>query len=646
MAIQPSARIYIQVRETGEVIDVERYVSVTTVSQLDGTATAGIKIVNKADRWYTFRSRAEKKQTDLAQFLKEAYNKNRIVDLNRKVVELQKQARSLSNASQREKKLLEIYSMEQALLFAMGYRVWIDLRGRKDLIDLQEPNARRMAQLPDRWYSAFTGIVSNLEETMKVGKDQSITLQCKDMRRFFETTKISTDLGFKPVIRTIADAQTSLSAYANSFSQFTDGANIVRFSTDLVNRTFHTDSASIYKEDRFWILPENLQMQGQDSSAYAQTVKREYLGYSNRRPLKGFSDSYSETTATLLVPIPDLLSSGLQLSKAKKSDLMKYIKKGDVDKDTEYRISKFGTDVMIGIESDQAKMNPYQQVIKGGFNWETTRVDANVILKAVAGLTGYNIYFDTKGNLVYQKCRYDDFPGVDGDYDDEKQSVGLPFIDEKGEYDASLQSKYGMKYHGRNYLIGDESLMGWTIRQSEDGLVTNVVSQPSWDLTGGVDEGLNSFLMGVAVASPQVLGFAGTRIYQTPAIISKGFSKELPQFFADGILRRMNSNFENCSVELAVRPDLQVARTMYLMERRRLYYITKIQNVLVWGRDHKTVVEGAYGHHPLDPIGDPWRIAMINGTSKTVAETIANANSLREALEAKSERYKMLTRAD
>lgn len=626
MAVQPSARIYIQVRETGQIIDLDRFVSVNTTINIDGISTATVRLTNKADRWYTFSSKADKLQTDISQYLKQCYDTKRINDINRKIAELLSEARRERDPSKREQKLLQVYSMEQILFYGAGYRIWIDFRGRKDLVDFQQPNPKKFNDLPDRWYAGFTGIISSIEETVKVGKEQSITLYCKDMRRFFDTTKVVTNAGFKPIIKTIADARASLNPLQSIFAGFADGAFILSYIADIVNLTFHEESGNgFYPHQRFWKLPSvigSAEVLG-TSTAFSSIVNRAYLGFSARRNLKGFANSSVETSLNAFDRIPDLVTGAL-LKKANKGDLMKFISKLDADKDAadvndsidSYQLSRYDVDKMIGVSTDKVRLNPYQQMIVGNFNFESTRVSANEVLKQVSSVTGYPIYFDAKGNLIYQKIRFDDFPAVDGDYDDPVQSQGLPFMDEEGRHDKNKIKEFGLKFHGRNYLIGDESLLGWTYRQSEDQLVTHVVVPAATDFIK-LEDLANSFFSGVGLADPNIMRFAGTRILQVQAQLQKTFSRDLPQAVADGLVRKINAGFDTCSIELNSRPDLQIARTMYMIERRKLYYITKIQNNILWGRSFTTVVEGMYGHHPLQPIVDPWRQVMFGSPQST-----------------------------
>ena len=225
----------------------------------------------------------------------------------------------------------------------------------------------------------------------------------------------------------------------------------------------------------------------------------------------------------------------------------------------------------------------------------------------------------------YQK-RYDDFPATDGDYEDPQASQGHAFVDEERDYKDAIGASSsdigpeglggsggsvnpGLLYHGRNYIVGDESLDGWSRTIDESNVVSYLQVPNSYDLFN-LDQYVNSLLSG-NVSDPQMARRFGTRFEVLPATTASGNSKVL-QAVASGMLKRINSGFDSIQLNYHARPDLQMGRTTYLAERRRLYYITHINHRLVWGDSFDTTVYGEYGHHALEPIVDPWR-AVING---------------------------------
>lgn len=659
MSQLPSARIYIQVQETREVIFCDTFTTIDTNLKLDGASTATVQLINKADRWFTFASRAVKKQTDLSQFLLDAYNAKRFVEINQKRQALLDQARKQSGNLQQQT-LLEIYSMDQIVMMNLAYRIWIDFRGRKDLVDLQQQDSRKYRNLPDRWYAGFTGVITAVEDYNEPGKMQQLTISCRDMKRFFDTTMLVTQQGFNPVLTLDTDVVSYLKQYqANALAGFVDGAAIINFAADLINKTFHTSAGDgFYPFNQFWQLPAVDQIATPNAqNPNIEIVKPTYLGITHRRAPTGFSNAL--LSSDRYAPTFDMIQSKNVTLNQKKSDVIRFIQASDVTKEyvkdvaairpgfnpdvftnavnqqvqgqDTYQGADFSVDKMI--VNGSANSNPYQQLIKQAFNWETSRISAAQAIKSVADLTGYYCYCDAKGNLIYQKQRFDDFPATEpgSNYDNEDESTSLPMKDEIGQYSAADQFTLGMGFHGRNYLIGDESILNWRITRDDANIVTNVIVPPGVnDLPD--DPNLLRYATGVGFADPDISRRFGVRLYYAQQLFEGGFNRLIPQILAEGITRKMNASIETLQLALNMRPDLQLGRTLYMMERRRLFLITGVQNSLQWGKRHDTTITGEFGHHPFSPILDPWRIASL-GVTITNQQQLENNIKNRDEIE-------------
>lgn len=675
MAQFPSARVYIQVMETKEVIFCDTFSSIDTSLRTDGISTATVQLINKADKWYTFYGRDTRKQTDLSQFLLDAYSTPRFVDLNFKRQDLLLQAQRA-----KEQKLADImekiYGMEQLCLLDLAYRIWIDFRGRKDLIDLQKPSPKKYANVPERWYAGFTGIITNVEDAMTPGKEQTLTLNCKDMKRLFETTYLTTAQGFNPVLslNTEGGTQKWVNGYLTSaLSGYIDGGAIIRYAADTVNRTFHQkddagnpDSSNFYPYSKFWQLPNITG--GTEQQPNAIVVQPDYNGITNRRTPLGFANQIAQQNDSekSLPMIPDQIQSAIVQKLLTKADMIKFINrenslaeysdsfdlkemrasfnpdkfvdrsKQQVEGTDTYQGASYSEDVMI--ENGNINSNPYQQMIRKVFEQDTSRCIALEAIRAVAGLTGYYCYCDAKGNLIYQKSRYDDLPAMDdpnADYDLADQSIGIPMMDEFGTYakpSTQERSKYGMRFHGRNYIVGDESLQGWRITKDESSIVTHVIVPSDLELID-VGQDLQKYITGVGFASPDIIRKFGARIYSAKPIMQPGFNQLIPQILASGLVRRINAKAMTCQLSFNQRPDFQLGRTLYMMERRLLFFITEVRNSIQWGQKFKTVVSGQYGHNPYSPILDPWRMASLSQGPQTPDEALGDNENSKNELE-------------
>src|SRR5579863_2942144 len=83
--IPASARVYIQVRETGEIIEMEDFITVSSSVSVDGDSNCSVDIVNKADKWYNFGSLTDRRQTDVAQYLLQIYQTSRMKEITREL---------------------------------------------------------------------------------------------------------------------------------------------------------------------------------------------------------------------------------------------------------------------------------------------------------------------------------------------------------------------------------------------------------------------------------------------------------------------------------------------------------------------------------------------------------------------------------
>lgn len=733
---RPSARIYIQIRETGEVMELSDFTSVDTALNLFATSTASVSITDNLDKWYKFFYKADSQAplpdgTGITPLLLNIHQSPRFREVNQKLASLTEQLYKLPSSNESEKAIKQnalgqIALINEYLVFDLMYRIWIDFRGREDLYDLNPPPP--VGNLKERWYAGFTGIITSYDEKFSAGKLQSISLGCKDMRRFFEVTQAVTNKGYDPIWDDISSKIATMQAYTNNFSTFLDGAAVILFLADLVNRIFcpgldeNGKSKGLYGVGLLWHLPfllqnndlvqeangavqsaqaqvnalqtqsdsdsqiaaadpnnktaqkaaadsqarlKNAQFQlsnAQNSLTAAKTdvgkasVLRNYQDAGDITPLRdvnGFAGMSKTNTFFNNAQFQPPSISGLTAKNFMKSDLVNYTKESDPT----YTESRFEVDKLISSgNASGPSTNPYQILINNGvFGYENQRTPASSILASLANYMGYNIWFDAKGNIIYQTARYDDFPNAqldgNGDYDDPVASRGIPFVsqtyDSKGKVVGYYGDKYaqdlgitgpvGLPFHGRNYIIGDESVMSWTVTQDESDAVTalSVQSNPQRINEGDIPGYLKRKYGTGQYTDPELMRKFGPRYLIAPPLISSELGgKELLDTLADGLLRRQNHNLEGLTLNLNCRPDLQLGRTIYFAERRKLYYITSIQQHYIQGGGLDTVVSGQYGHLPTDPIGDPLSVAINANifSAASVDTSIMNAVQAQDTL--------------
>lgn len=641
--VPASARVYIQIKETGEIIQLDDFISVSSSVSLDSDSSATVNIMNKADKWYNFRSAKDRFQTDVSQFLLGVYQSPRVVEINRELQARTQEALQTTSVSSVNTLLGQISTLEQYLIFDLAYRVWIDYRGRDDLYDLQASPMYSKPGSSGKWYAGFTGIIGEIAESYSQGRDASIAITGNSMMRFFDNIMVVGDQAWDPSIRLSSDFLTQLSPFKSSFSEYVDGAAIILFLIEVIEKIFFPNGATgIYPGNGFWAVPG---LQGPIGNIQQSILDRTYSGFSHLRQSGGIGGFYNDP----MFLSDSFIDTAIKILPVRKSDIVKVLQNLNLSDSSvsPYMLSQFAVDILINagdINGDINGMttNPYQKLIKqGALNWEATRLAGSSVLKIIASLMNYHIFCDTSGNLIYQKARYDDFPNyLSGDYDDMTldNSRGFAYIDAVtdntksliqniggGVYDAlvangsvvlnpSLPSGFprsGLECHGRNYIIGDESLKGWRIPSNDNGIITAAVLPPNLNYTSlsGQQAAQNA---GSYIDLALQARF-GTRLVNFPQVIcDANVDPKILAVMANMRVIQNNSKLNMINMTFDTRPDLQVGRTCFFMPRRKMYYIDRIQNTVMWGQEDgfSTTVSGKYGHSPLEHIGDPWSLIL------------------------------------
>ena len=116
----------------------------------------------------------------------------------------------------------------------------------------------------------------------------------------------------------------------------------------------------------------------------------------------------------------------------------------------------------------------------------------------------------------------------------------------------------------------------------------------------------------------------GVRRHTTPTVItgsSLGETQLLTRF-AYSELARLNAYAFAGTISLEQRPDLWPGRSVYLVERQKLAYITRVTNEFRTKQAHRTTLTLSYVHHPMQRIGIPWWEASQKQTSAPAIEAI------------------------
>lgn len=189
-----------------------------------------------------------------------------------------------------------------------------------------------------------------------------------------------------------------------------------------------------------------------------------------------------------------------------------------------------------------------------------------------------------------------------------------------GVYDYSPDPRYPSKYHGYNYVITDLGLRKWGLLMSEEPVIsvmrvpggTNLIGLDDV-LQGGFSLGRTSLEKTLALQRRFGIRARTTQQIFIPDLYSSfPDAKPLLDAFAEGLLQQVNGLRDSGSINLTIRPDLELGRNINLVERQKLYYIDTINTQWVIASDNVTALGLTHGHDWHEELPNPWAAATLN----------------------------------
>jgi hypothetical protein len=582
--LKPEARILLQSRRTGEIVQLDSFTNISTTVGLD-SGGASISFTNINDRAF---AKVASRDRDLPQSVK-AYLKE-IFDL-KLVAEINAMRRSIANdlhaGRVTSRTMDEFLRTEWVSEIEFMNRIWIDFRGRDG-----------------QWRAGFTGVTSGVSDDFRVGGVPSVSVSCNDMRRLLQISQIITLGGDNGMLFTTEQdlkAQeripNAFKTVQNIFSNIDDPAGVISRALDLVNAFFGGQASglgrfpSLFGSNSLW----NIQ-------GLVDSPTRNYDGVVPIRSEDVFArlSAFASSQVARLdgMQRPDIVLSNNPPFAQTAPDVVQG-----------YGLAAYLVDKSISSEN----LKPLRTGLRASFEvLGVERTSAERIIAEVLSVTHYDFWCDAMGNAIFQRPRYDDLPNFQPVDYEKKSDRGIAFDPVSRTFlpsgEMSAQGVSGLRDHGRNYLIGDESLKRMTTSSSESGLYTVATVSSSFDF---IDQGelLRKLgQTGVALAPAKLQRLLGTRIFSGKAPVSAAVNIEKAYLnrAAAALLRRLNAQAVTMSAELVQRPDLQPGRTVLAVERQKLYYLREVTNDFAVGEEHTTTIRCNYGHLPEEPVGDPW----------------------------------------
>lgn len=512
---------------------------------------------------------------------------------------------------------------ENPLTLGLMPRIFIDMKGRDDQI-----------------YAGFSGIISGVNDIYTAGAEMSIQLICMGSSRLLELGEIYTLASIQQLEQTIASQdipEARRELYKSMVFAGEDGVEIIRkvvrnvqamhcFDAQEDIRAENSNAKTLSQDEffykhRFWTVPTEPFFKG---------------NYSGGNPLRKVG-AVTDVNAGLFIeeglPFPDrpfaARPDGVGIQDGDPVDALR---------------GQLLIDERI-LTPGQPQAKTFQFMINSMFSlYQSQKTLALSIIRKVADVVYYDFFEDPNGNLVFQIPKLNNFPGelASGEFS------GLGVLFESGVAGASARQTgssvisteealfqgttvhsgffdyspspelFHETDHGLNYLITNGGgLNHWSLQENESELVTYVEVPAAPAL--GFGQSLEVLVAQSATGrtnqeeARELQRRFGLRSVTTQQLlIGKGFfsqrvREEILDPFALAVLHMLNSRSKHGQVGLLARPDLMVGKTVWLVERQRIYFITAVNhNLTQVGGQFQTMLTLSYGHDIGDRIPLPW----------------------------------------
>lgn len=628
------ARIFVYNEKNNTITRVPYFLSVSTTSSLEGVGVAEIVFSNKQDRWYT-TSGKERREKEHIKYVKEIANLDLVNYLQDEQQLLMSIIRSKLSINKEASEAIQKYYKLRDELELMN-RVWIDFY--RDGI----------------WYSGFTGIISSLTTNVTAGNDCTISLHCKDLRRYWEITEILLQKGLAvpdifeslQIAAQTKDPRFKLQTLDNIY-QGKPPVQIVSEVLEWVNRFYMGRAESILWDLDFFELPFEVTGEKENQNVRLKIGdlkgKNAFFGFTHRlfdSTLIGSQQINSEVkkediTAELIQSLSQKIGPSFDINSIPQSVLEKaadtalHQSKASSNRDKLYKLlnracPKFAVDSMIGVN-----ITILAKVFRTSFEFfQHKSTFANQILQQVCKIAILELYSDSSGNIILQQPKLNSIVPVENN-EYEKDS-GM--IEKTGGVPNKLLAQY---YHGMNYLIGSKDLLSFNLHSNEEKVYTKIRTTAGLDFLQSSDfAALKTALLEGASPTDRALenrfGVREATIGMPVANMAllcypRDSVVRFIDTFADAVKTRYNADIDSATLTMLFRPDFQLGRNIYIIEKDMTVYIQKIKHSFVVGVKADTVLSCNYGHRPFQYLADPWTLAS--------REQESNYEQLTEALE-------------
>jgi hypothetical protein len=547
-------------------------------------------------------------------------------------------------------------------------------------------------QGPDgKWYALFTGIVSSIEDRYTAGEVPVIDLVCLDYWRLFDLSEIVIKTGADPIVDsfqfTLLGANAQVAAQNSKLADL-KAKDILALIMDIVQRTMCWIPYSLWRErapmpdgtiTALYDVPDKPYSTSfpDPKSRQVQTVIVSKSNFFNEEPF-------------WYTPLDPGQQSILPASSYEGHDCLRHYAEAPPALEGQAKRMQNGDEPFDGMQVGQLystllvdkyiengiQGTPYAFFIAAILQpWETNKAVGSTIVRRVAEATYYDVSITPNGDVLYQIPKYNNCPGeyspsgalvpegatpppsaapvtfpfLQGEgnaplanaFSNQVATGGKSYESSKwpdGDYDyAPAPEGFSQRHHGFNYVITDVGNRGWRLSSSEEGLVTAVsvpfgqqilqsLGAPNLDSTQAtgrtpVDDTVD------------IVARFGLRRFEAQKMsVNNIYNQQNNQAFMDtfamALLQQINGRAFGGTLDLSGRPDLDLGKNVYHVERQKLLYVMGISHAIRQGQDRSTTLQVAYGHDISREIVSPFvSTRNINSGTSVEGGTAAGSGS-------------------
>lgn len=487
------------------------------------------------------------------------------------------------------------------------------------------------------WYGIFTGVITRIRDSWTAGQLPTLTIECETLGRWLKLTSIASRISLFAQILLNEDARIkrldpsikqTLEEFAEEKEPF-ETIQAVAFDQFVPMVLDATYKSMFPRKGLASVKYRPIPFLPWAPSKYGTSTKANpYVGFSNFRESVGGAFPESERLGLYLLRNISLeqvrepvstsevpLSSTSDLNSSYLSEVAKVTDYTEIP----YALGQWAVDRLFIEDQPLTEANgntfftAFRKALYDSMQLWTPKFELPLdMLERGFHAILADVYFDGVGNLIMTFPKYDGLPGEEGpSYS--TGSYGPPSPEEEEHFDT-------LRYHGRDYILdGTSGMVSWEFADNENQVVTGVLVPTNPAYVDGSEQ-FGWATTGISFCDRDTMRDFGLRVLQTDQMfpstlitadtqIVKGEvhgDLRLLDSYAEGVRKRLSGRRFNGSVSLQMRPDIQLGRTVFHVERGMSYYVSGVSHRYTRGKDFITNLSLEYGRRPHERIGAPW----------------------------------------